>query len=671
MVTNRSRAFRYQSQPFFLLMIIILANLVIGCLVVTDYGESRDESLRYDYAGRSLAAYTSGKKMNMDEKGPLYVMLARLGAEGLRSVWNGLRPIEAWHFMHFLSFLMGVISLFWICRRMMSAGAALGATLLFNTQPVLWGHAWINPKDIPFMAFFLASVALGMHMIDGLERSPTAQVSQSLRLRGLPAVIVQDWTDASSRKRLVLTSIAALALALLLGIILGSSSIQRWIGIWVENAYAAGDSSPAGRLLAGLAENTGSIPAALYVQKAQAAFRRMVQIEALLTPLVGLFCAGVLLPQTRALLWREGMAPFLRASLLSAADRRTVLAALFLGFVAAIRALGPASGLLVAVYALSKSGRRALPALLAYFILACLVTYAAWPGLWRAPVRGYLSAIGEASDFPWDGKVLFAGMDYPASELPRSYLPALLALQFSEPALALFGVGLILAASRFWRDKRSRPALGIMALWFFAPLAATMAVTPTLYDNFRQFLFIVPPLFIFSGFGLQELFGLCQRLGRPFSGKASSAVPGAVSAILLAALLWPGIYWDVKLHPYQYAYYNQLAGGVGGAFRRFEMDYWSTSYKEATEYLNAGAPKGARVIVWGADQIVQEYARPDLEISEYPKGGPAPQDFAVITTRHNKDLELYPRAPVVFQVGRQGAIFTVVKRLSPADSAQP
>ena len=267
---------------------------------------------------------------------------------------------------------------------------------------------------------------------------------------------------------------------------------------------------------------------------------------------------------------------------------------------------------------------------------------------------------------------MFAGADVPVSELPRSYLPALLALQFSEPVLVLFLLGLALAALDFQKNKEGRPALAMAALWLFAPLAGAMAVMPTMYDNFRQFLFMIPPIFIFAGIGVDKLFQLAHNLGKWLfllgckPEAISTYLPTAVKVLILAVLLYPGLYGDVSLHPYQYVYYNQLVGGVGGAFRRYEMDYWTTSYKEASEYLNANAPAGARVTVWGADHIVKRYGREDFVISDL-KRADSFQDYAVISTRHNKDLELYPAAPVVFQVGRDGVVFTVIKRLPPQD----
>ena len=645
--------------------LILVINIVIGSMVVTDYGESRDESLRYDYAGRSMAAYTSGKRMNVDEKGPFYVMLARLGSEALVSVWGNLRPIEAWHFMHFISFLLGVFFLYQICRRFMNLGAALAAVLLFNTQPLLWGHAWINPKDIPFMAFFLGSVALGMQMTEQIEQG-AAPASSGWRepntgVAGYLALIRSGWRKGPPKRRTLLSGAALLAAAILLGLLVANAAIQGWIVGLITRAYSEGGASLLGRLFSRLAENTASIPAAQYAQKGQALFRRILVLYAACVPALWLACAALLFPEARRQFWQATVKPFLLDYLASVVQRRTLLAGLFLGFVSAIRALGPASGLLIAVYALAKSGRRSLPVLLAYFTIGGLVTYALWPGLWASPLQGYLRALGEASDFPWEGKVMFAGLDYPVSELPRSYLPVLLSLQFTEPVLLLFLAGL-LGMRDFWRGKDRRPELALSVLWLFAPLLGVIGIKPTLYDNFRQVLFIVPPIFIFAGIGLEKILESLQRImaasRQPFLQNGYAVAAG----LILATILLPGLYWDMCLHPYQYVYYNRLVGGTSGAFRRYEMDYWTTSYREATEYLNVHAPAGSRIAVWGADHIVKRYARQDLEISDLNKAD-TPQDFAMISTRHDKDLELFPDEPIVFQIGRDGAIFTVVKRL--------
>jgi hypothetical protein len=647
--------------PVLGLILILLTNLVVGVMIVRDYGESRDERARMTQAERSIAAYTSDSRAIGP---PFYIMSARIGSEWLQEAWKSLRPIEAWHFMHFLSFLMGVFFFFHICSRYMSQGAALGSTLLFNTQPLLWGHAWINPKDIPFMAFFLGSMALGLDMADSFESANPATAngrpSQGGTLQGLSGLVVLDWQETRPKKRLLLLGSAGFSLALLLVLVLTSGLVQGWIADLVAQAYSASPSSVLGQLFAGLAQNPASIPSGSYVQKGLALYRRLIAAFAVFVAFFCLACATLLLSRTRRQLWQATVQPFLRSMLSNATNRRVLLAGLFLGFSSSIRQLGPAAGLLVGLYFLARSGRKALPVLVAYFAIAMLVTYATWPRLWGEPVRGYLKAVDTALDYPWEGKVTFAGYDYNVDEVPRSYLPVLLSLQFTEPAIALFIAGIFIAGRKFIQREDWRLKLALIAAWFFGLLSAASILRPTMYDNFRQFLFLMPPLFVFAGIGLDWIMGRVRS--------------APVNALFLAAALLPGLYWDVRLHPYQYVYYNQLVGGVGGAFRRYETDYWVTSYREAAEYLNAHAPPGSQVVVWGADHIVKNYARDDLVISDYRKESRNPdpgQDFAVISTRHSKDLTLYSGAPVVFQVSRAGAIFVVVKRLSPQDSPQP
>src|SRR5512135_520107 len=115
MALLKNRARRLLAHPLFPIGVIILVNLVIGVLVVTDYGESWDEQTRYNYANTVLEAYRGDIKGARGQAA--YLMMARLGSQALRSIWSSLRPMEAWHFMHFLSFQMGLVFLYLICRQ--------------------------------------------------------------------------------------------------------------------------------------------------------------------------------------------------------------------------------------------------------------------------------------------------------------------------------------------------------------------------------------------------------------------------------------------------------------------------------------------------------------------------------------------------------------------------
>jgi hypothetical protein len=139
--------------------------------------------------------------------------------------------------------------------------------------------------------------------------------------------------------------------------------------------------------------------------------------------------------------------------------------------------------------------------------------------------------------------------------------------------------------------------------------------------------------------------------------------PLPLQAAVIALVVLPGIMAGIRLHPYEYIYYNRFIGGEQGAFRRFETDYWGTSYREAAKYLNDSAVANANVWVEGPTHLLQVYVRPDLKIfSTYEVERADHYDYVVALTRSNLDLRSYPAAPVLHTVEREGAVLTVIKK---------
>ena len=164
------------------ILLLIAVNLIVGLFIFRDYGLSWDEPLFYDYGDALGYAYSprewfSGQfdvsnsygASGDDHKtrGPAYLFLAREPAYLLQSL--GLDQASAWHLINFLFFQLSVYFLYRLSARWMKPSAALAASALFAWQPLLWGHAFINPKDPPFLTFFLASVCLGFEMVDQLK----------------------------------------------------------------------------------------------------------------------------------------------------------------------------------------------------------------------------------------------------------------------------------------------------------------------------------------------------------------------------------------------------------------------------------------------------------------------------------------------------------------------
>jgi hypothetical protein len=230
-------------------------------------------------------------------------------------------------------------------------------------------------------------------------------------------------------------------------------------------------------------------------------------------------------------------------------------------------------------------------------------------------------------------------------------LSTLMALQFTEPLVVLFLVGIVIAAVQVVRGVLDRAAVIVLALWFIVPFLLVPILQVTVYDNFRQFLFIVPPMFVFAGLALKAVL---SRLSTP-----------SLKSLVIALVVLPGVFWGVRLHPYQYVYYNGFVGGVGGAAGRYELDYWVTAYKDAIEYLNEHVPPDASVNVFGPQAVFLTYARPDLAAvhERYLMEGSDDYDYALLMSRFNYHEVLFVDAPIVYAVQVDGAVLAVVKQL--------
>jgi hypothetical protein len=172
---------------------------------------------------------------------------------------------------------------------------------------------------------------------------------------------------------------------------------------------------------------------------------------------------------------------------------------------------------------------------------------------------------------------------------------------------------------------------------------------PPMYDGFRHFLFITPPLFVLCGIALETIF---QRVQHNW-----------MRAILLLALLLPEIIPDVDLHPYQYTYYNQFVGGTGEAAQRFETDYWLTCYKEAVENLEPFAEEPIKLFVKREFYLAAYYAPENIDVRNYKQRRIVTGDYVLEHSRANPALQRFKDIrPYFLRVEREGAIFCEIQR---------
>ena len=55
---------------------------------------------------------------------------------------------------------------------------------------------------------------------------------------------------------------------------------------------------------------------------------------------------------------------------------------------------------------------------------------------------------------------------------------------------------------------------------------------------------------------------------------------------VLTGGLTPVVKWNIRSHPHQYLFFNEIIGGIRGAFEKYETDYYGNSDRQAALWLN-------------------------------------------------------------------------------------
>lgn len=504
------------------IIIFLFLCFILGLTTFRDYGLSWDEPLFYDYGRASEYAFSVNARLDGTfdieksfgasagdhvTRGPAYLILGGI-LEGLLER-TGLDLASAWHLTNFITYLVGLIFFYKLSLIWLGPIPATLSTAFFATQPVLWNHAFINPKDSPFAAFFIVTMYLGFRM-------------------------VEQWETDSKR---------ILAPSILPGILLGVTSAIR-----------------------------------------------------------------------------------------------------FFGFFAAI---------LIFLYYLSKTNKHSSWwGFLSYSTSAIVTMVVLWPFLWTDPLQQFIFVLKSASTASPSLKSLFWGNEYHAYELPRRYLPTIMAITLTEPTWLLFLVGIVSTFINSWRNKVSFIKSAVILLWFGIVIVLLVVINPPNWDGYRHYLFILPPVFLFCGVGVYELTKKIRNTNIRYG--------------LSLFFLLPAIISNINLHPYEYAYYNVFVGGEEMAFRKFETDYWLTCYKEAMEIFN-NEHESLNTIIYVKREayIAAYYADSNIKVRDYRGEFNFAQsgDYLLINTRTNEDTRILRDVPPAIEVGRSGAIYCVIKKI--------
>lgn len=206
---------------------------------------------------------------------------------------------------------------------------------------------------------------------------------------------------------------------------------------------------------------------------------------------------------------------------------------------------------------------------LIYFIFTSFAVYVVfWPWLWTSPIMKIKEYF--LIQFAHQGIPVYI-FDKIYQNAPWWYTPVMFLTTTPVFVLLLFFVGLIFVIRKGTSWDRCMLFNALYPMAFFSLPGVYR------YDGVRLFLASFPFVCLIAGRGIFILVRSLQSSRR----------------YMFFSLL--GIFWIltvytsvVRIHPWESSYYNELIGGISGAWRRgFETEYWGNAYLGVLPWMNA------------------------------------------------------------------------------------
>ena len=217
--------------------------------------------------------------------------------------------------------------------------------------------------------------------------------------------------------------------------------------------------------------------------------------------------------------------------------------------------------------------------IVAYTGVTALCTYGLWPWLWESPIRHFLLALKNMSQFRWEHFNLYNGEYIYAKKLPWHYILTWIAITVPILFSFSFVIGVAGVLKRFLKHPIQNLSNGqqLQDVFILAiasgPVVASIVLNSTLYDGWRQLYFVYPAFLLLSVCGAHSI--ISQKL---FGAKVAQWV-----VIAFAVQITFNMTWMIRNHPYQFLYFNELFSTSDKY--KYEYDYWGVTNLKGIQFI--------------------------------------------------------------------------------------
>jgi len=298
-------------------------------------------------------------------------------------------------------------------------------------------------------------------------------------------------------------------------------------------------------------------------------------------------------------------------------------------------------------------------------IISWLLSILLWPFALQSPVKNVLESYHVMAHFPDTFRQIFEGRIEWSDFMPWNYLPK--SMVITIPLIVLTGLALFIILSRHLLKNGKIVLYGFVIFSVLFPLVFAIYEKSNLYSSWRQFLFVYPAIVLLASTGFYYLF---EKVRNKYTR-------WGIGLLFLVMSIHP-VKFMIKNHPYEYLYYNQLVGGLRGAYSNYETDYYYVSQTEAAQWLIGylKEKKNPGIVKVKATYSVQWLFRnhPEIETSyfRYEERSLSDWDYSIVVNRYISPFQLKnkiwpPRNAIHIIYADKVPVCAVIERKSKDD----
>ena len=290
-----------------------------------------------------------------------------------------------------------------------------------------------------------------------------------------------------------------------------------------------------------------------------------------------------------------------------------------------------------------------------------------WPFGLTNPIKHPLYALTFLSKYEFNSYNLFDGHWIFSLQVPWDYIPKW--IWVTTPLFISVGILLLPIILIKWKAFNTRINGDLFLMILFTsvfPVLYIIYKKSNVYDGWRHTMFVYPPLVV-----------CCASIWYGFIALLKSMnvyLKYAGTALLGVFVMEPALFM-VNNHPLEAFYFSPTIGGTSGAFKKYEIDYYGTSIRNAVEWiaqhsdsLEKGPEGKIRVrCFYGEKLSVEHFVKRynQLELV-YANEGSLNWDYSIVQPVQAKSdsmlLVNWPPKGMVHQIGIDGAPVIAIAR---------